>query len=226
MPVITTNTLNVTGRLANMTLYTNSLDATTGYSNIVVSDNLKVDGSVFTQGRMDVGNTIYATFRLQSNLSFGFSNETHATSNLFVMDWLSTDMHGMEDVNLSVPTSNIFNSQTGEITVPAAGLYLLEMQGLFQNSGNVANPQNGVYYYFKNLPYSSARMAANFTTGSLVSTSHSAFLLAGDKFVPTFYSTDPESSLLPTNGETYVRFVLAATVTPTHSNYIRFPTFV
>jgi hypothetical protein len=47
------------------------------------------------------------------------------------------------------------------------------------------------------------------------------FLLAGDTFQPIFYSSDADSTLCSENGETYVGFTVIATVTPTHSNYVR-----
>lgn len=219
MPTISANVFNVTGQLANMTLFTNSLDAN-GYSNISVSDNLHIGGSVFVDKRMDVGSTIFATFRLSCNVAFT-QNELHLTSNEMAIDWTSTDMSGMSSINMSIPRSNIYNPVTGEITVPVSGLYHLEMQGLFENGSGMSNVQNGVYYYFKNHPYPTARVAAKMTNANIISTSHSAFLLAGDRFVPTFYTSDTSSTLLPTNGETYVNFLLAATVTPTHSNYVR-----
>lgn len=219
MPTISANVFNVTGQLANMTLFANSLDAN-GYSNLTVSDNLHVGGSVFVDKRMDVGSTIFATFRLTNDVLFA-SNELHLTSNEMTIDWTSTDMSSMTNINMSIPRSNIYNPSNGEITVPVSGLYHLEMQGAFSNEGGLSNVQNGVYYYFKNHPYPAARVAANMTNGNIISTTHSAFLLAGDRFVPTFYTNDPSSTLLSTNGESYVNFLLAATVTPTHSNYVR-----
>lgn len=219
MPTITANVFNVTGKLANMTLFTNNIGAD-GYSNISVSDNLHVGGSVFIDKRMDVGSTIFATFRLTSNVPFT-NNELQLTSNEMLFDWMSSDMSSMNGIDMSIPRSNIYNQTTGEITVPVSGLYNLEMQGVFSNNGNVPNLQNGVYYYFKNHPHPTTRVAAKMTSGNIISTSHSAFLLAGDRFVPTFYTNDQSSTLVATNNETYVSFLLTATVTPTHSNYVR-----
>ena len=221
MVVINANTFTVGGRLENMTLHANSIGAN-GYCNITIADNLNVTGGIYTRDRMDVGSTIYAMFRLASNMPFS-TPEIKGTSNMFAMDFVSTDMTGMATVPLSVPRSNIYNQNTGEITVPVSGLYHLEMQGVFLNDQNATNVQNGVYYYFKNLPKPTARMSANMSSGNIVSTSHTAFLLSGDRFVPTFYSSDPGAVLVPSNGETYIRFTVAATVTPTHSNYVRFP---
>lgn len=215
---IIANAFYVSGQISNMTLHANTLDAS-GYCNISVSDNLKVAGSIFTTQRMDVGSTIYATFRLGSNMPFNSSNEVTGTSNMFTMDWASTDMAGMSDIPLTIPSYKIYNQATGEITVPVSGLYHLEIQGVFQNAN--ASATNGVYYKFTNLPCPNARMSAKMTSRNIVSTSHSAFLLAGDRFMPTFYSDDPGATLVPTNGETYIRFVVAATVTPSHSNYVR-----
>jgi hypothetical protein len=223
MGVIYANALNISGKLQNMSLYTNTM-GTNGYSNIVVEDSLHVQGSVFTSGRMDVGNTIFATFRLNSNLPFSNNvTELRAASNTFTMDFTSTDMSGMMGIPMTVPSSNVFNQATGVVTVPVNGLYNLEMQGHFENDPAKTNVENGVYYYFINHPHPAARVQAHMTSGDLVSTSHTTFLLAGDKFVPTFYSNDSNARLVPGNGETYVSFSVAATVTPTHSNYVRLP---
>jgi hypothetical protein len=217
MTVISANVFTVAGSLYNMTLHTNTLGSD-GYSNITIEDNLRVGGSVYTSQRMDVGMTLFATFTLASNMPFAGANEVCGWSNMFTYDWMTSDMSGMGNMQLSVPRSNIYNRTTGEITVPVSGLYNLEMQGVFQNTGNA---QNGVYYRFTNHPRPLSRIATNMTTHDIVSTSHSAFLLAGDRFVPTFYSSDANNVLIPNGGETYVKFLLAATVTPTHSNYIR-----
>lgn len=218
MTIINANIFTVAGTLRDMTLHANTLGSD-GYSNITINDNLRVGGSVFTSQRMDVGTTLFATFIPASNMGFAGKNEVCGWSNMFTFDWMTSDMSGMSNMSLSIPRSNIYNVATGEITVPVSGLYHLEMQGVFQNGGG--NVQNGMYYYFKNHPRPTARIAANMTTHTILSTSHSAFLLAGDRFAPTFYSTDASNVLLQSNGETYVKFVLAATVTPTHSNYVR-----
>ena len=97
------------------------------------------------------------------------------------------------------------------------------MQGVFSNDPSVINPQNGVCYRFLNHTYPQARVATNTTSSDIVSTSHTAFLLAGDVFEPTFFSSDSNATLIPSNGESYISFAVAATVTPTHSNYVRLP---
>jgi hypothetical protein len=38
-----------------------------GYSNLTIDSDLHVQGDVFRTGRVDVGTTIHATFRLTSN---------------------------------------------------------------------------------------------------------------------------------------------------------------
>jgi hypothetical protein len=210
----------VTGSMCNIPVYANQL-SNPGFSNLSVRSDLHVDGSVFGSGRMDVGATIFATFRPLSNQNFS-SGTTQLTGNTFSYDWTSADMTGMSNMTLAVARSNIFNATTGVITVPVSGLYNLEMQGSFSNNGALANPKNGVFYYFLNQSYASARRAAVVSSGDIVSTSTSAFLLAGDKIKPTFYSNDSNASLLA-NGETYVAFSVMATCTPTHSNYYRIP---
>jgi len=222
MTVISANTFTVAGKISNMTLYANTMGAN-GYSNITFDDSVHVNGDVFTNGRMDVGSTIYAKFRLQSNVPFNNNHEVKATSNTFVMDFTSTDMTDMSRVPLIVPPFKIYNASLGNITVPVNGLYLLEMQGVFANDPNANNAINGVFYRFLNHPYPQSRVATNTTSGDIVSTSHAAFLLAGDVFEPIFYSSDSNATLIPSNGETYISFSVAATVTPTHSNYVRIP---
>ena len=93
------------------------------------------------------------------------------------------------------------------------------MQGNFSNS--IPNAVNGVYYKFLNESHSNTRSAAVISHGDIVSTSTTKFLLAGDTFLPIFYSSDSNSTLLANNGESYIGFSVMATVTPTHSNYVR-----
>ena len=208
----------VTGTMCNVPVYANELSST-GFSNLNVGSDMYVNGTIHGTGRMDVGATLYAAFRPMSNMVFT-GGSSQLTGGNFIYDWTSADMTAMSNMTLSVPRSNIFNPSTGVITVPVSGLYNLEMQGSFSNSGNLPAPQNGVYYRFLNHSYSNARRAASMTTGNIVSTSTSAFLLAGDTILPTFYSDDSNAVLLA-NGETYVSFSVMATVTPTHSNYFR-----
>lgn len=211
------NNIYVTGSMCNVPVYANQL-ASNGYSNLTVGTDLHINGSVYGSGRMDVGSTIYATFRPLSNIPF--SGNTAIGGGNFIYDWTSADMSGMSNITMAVPRSNIFNPVTGVITVPVSGLYNLEMQGSFSNSGAASNADNGVYYQFLNFSYSNTRRAAAMTKGSIVSTSTSAFLLAGDMIRPTFYSSDSNAILLA-SGESYVNFSVMATVTPTHSNYYR-----
>lgn len=212
----------VANSVNNANLYTNAMSAC-NMSNIAVESDLRVGGDIFTSGRMDVGTTIFATFRLTSNLSFT-NPEVHALSNTFLLDWTNTNMHGMENMTMAVSPPQIYNQSTGQITVPVDGLYALSMQGKFQNDPNAVNPQNGVYYYFQRHTYPTSRMAAHVTQGdNIVSTSYTSFLLGGDVFLPTFYSSDSNATLLAANGETYVAFSLLATMTPSLSNFIRLP---
>lgn len=209
--------------VTNTNMFAN-LVATSNLSNISVTSDLRVNGDIFTSGRMDVGTTIFATFRLTSNLSFAQSSEVYALSNSFVLDWTHTNMHGMSDMTMAVPPYQVYNQSTGTITVPVDGLYTLSMQGVFQNDSNAVKPKNGVYYTFQNHTYPTARTAARISLDDeVVSTSHTAFLLGGDKFRPTFYSNDSNAILRASNGETYVSFALLATMTPSLSNFVRLP---
>jgi hypothetical protein len=220
--MIVASNVIVMGTISGMPLYTNTVGAN-NLSNIDITSDLSVAGSVFTTQRMDCGMTMFATFRQTSNLSFANSSEVFASSNTFTMDFTSTDMSGMSAVDPVVPPNNVYSVATGRINVPVSGLYTLEMQGKFTNSVGATNVQNGVYYRFLNHPYPSARVGAQFTSGSMVSTSMQIFLLGGDVFLPTFYSNDAGATLDKTDGETYVKFALVATVTPQHNNYTRVP---
>lgn len=203
--------------MCNVPVYANELSST-GYSNLSVGSDLHVTGSIYGSGRMDVGATIYATFRPLSNIPF--NNSTSLSGGNFIFDWTSADMTAMSNMTLTIPRSNIFNPVTGVITVPVSGLYNLEMQGAFSNNDNATNVKNGVYYRFLNQSYSNARRATTMSSADIASTNTSAFLLAGDTLLPTFCSSDSNAVLLA-NGETYVGFSVLATVTPTHSNYFR-----
>lgn len=221
MAIFATN-FTVTGTISDFpALYTNNMTAPS-LSNITVHSDLDIVGNVFTNGRMDVGNTIFATFRLNSNVAFSGSNEIIAKSNQLTMDMTSTDMSGMSNVPMAVAPYQVYNQSTGVVTVPTSGFYTLSMQGSFSNVASGSDSHtNGVYYRFLNQSFSNARCHANLSPGPLVSTSITRFLLAGDRFVPVFYSKDSNSTLLGVDGETYVNFSVLATVTPTHSNYYR-----
>ena len=205
------NNIYVSGTMCNVPVYANQL-ASTGYSNLTVGSDIHVNGSVYGTGRMDLGATIYATFRPLANIPF--AGNTVIGGGNFIYDWTSADMSGMSNMTMSIPRSNIFNTVTGVITVPVSGLYNLEMQGSFSNSGASSNPDNGVYYQFINHSYSNTRRAASITKGTIASTSTTAFLLAGDTIRPTFYSSD-SNAVLVASGESYVNFSVLATVTPT-----------
>lgn len=220
--MIIASNIIVMGTISGLPMYTNSIGAN-NLSNINVNSDLSITGSVYTAERMDCGMTMFAMFRQTSNLNFTASSELFPSSNTFVMDFPSSDMSGMSSIDTVIPPNNVYDFATGRITVPASGLYQLEMQGVFQNDPNATNVENGVYYRFLNHPYPLARIGANFTNGSVVSTSVQMFLLGGDVFLPTFYSNDSNASLVPTNGETYVKFSVVATFTPQHNNYVRIP---
>lgn len=216
MTIYTTNlyTNNIIG--SSNALYANILNTSNGFSNLSVNSDLHVDGSVFTNKRMDVGYTVFMEFRPLANIPFT-SNTLVITSNLMIPDFTSSDMSAMS--NLPMSQSNVYNASNGVINVPISGFYALEMQGSFSNS--VPGSTNGVYYKFLKTSASNARMAANFATHDLVSTSTTTFLLQGDQILPTFYSSDSNTFLISSAKESYVGFTLLATVTPLHSNYVR-----
>lgn len=217
--MIYTSNLTVLGNISNIpAMYANVLQSSTN-SNIQFQSHVDINGDVFTNGRMDVGKTIFATFRLSTNKSFAGSNEVASAGSNFVLDNTASDMTGMSGIPLAVPAYNIYNYNTGIITVPTSGFYYLNMQGSFSNS--VPGASNGVYYKFLNHSHSNARRAAHISTTNLVSTSRLEFLLAGDLVQPTFYSSDANATLIGTNGETTIAFTVMMTVTPTNSNYYR-----
>lgn len=211
----------ITGSMSNIPVYTNNLTpGPGGLSNVTVKSDIVVEGTVKTTGRMDVGNTMYATFRMTSNAAFSPGvPELFGVSNMLAYDFTAADMSAMSNMTMAVPRNQIYNQSNGVITVPVSGLYTLQMQGAFSNSmGGVVN---GVYYRFLNHSHSNARIAPRMGTGELQSTSVTAYLLAGDLLQPTYYSTDPNAVLVGENGETFVSFAVHSTVTPTHSNYFR-----
>ena len=212
MPIYT-NSLVVTGGTYNSPIYTNRLGLI-GYSNMTIDSDLRVQGDVYTDGRMDIGTTIHATFRLSSNTSFGGVNELTAASNVFQLDFASTNFVNMQTLPMAVASSNIYNSDSGVITVPSSGMYAIQLQGSFSNdSGYEGVPQNGVYFNLIDSPYPLARVSGNFGNGNIVSTTHMAFLEGGHRFVPTFFSSDSNATLVAADKETYVSLMIAATYT-------------
>jgi hypothetical protein len=174
-----------------------------------------VQGNIYGSGRMDLGATIFGCFRLTSNLAFGEASEIHGGSNLLQFDMQSTDISAAT----LAPPYQVYDPDTGIITVPWSGFYTLQMQGVFSNEG--ASFKNGVYYRLLNHSHSNARLGASISSDTIQSTHYSTYLLAGDLLQPTFYSDDTGATLQASNGETYVSFNVVSTVTPTHSNYYR-----
>lgn len=204
-------------------VYASSI-STTGTSNLEVQGQLTVSESIFTNGRVDVGTIIYATFRLNSNISYNSTRtEIYPMFNAFTMDMNYTHMNNMDQLPMVVAASNIYNSATGQIVVPVTGFYALQVQGVFENDPNKTDAKNGVYFYFQSFPNPTARVAAAIAEDGMLSTTHVAFLLGGDRFLPVFYSNDPNAKLLASNGETYISFVLLATASTASHGYARTP---
>jgi len=221
MPVICNNFY--TGTISNTPLYANFLN-TSNLSNISVLSDMVVNGVVSTTKHIDTGTSVFATFRLTSNQSFSAQrHEIQASSNTFIMDGTNTNMNGMSSMSMTIPSYQVYNAGTGQITVPVDGLYSIQMQGVFQNDPGFNNPKNGVYFYFQNHTYPNARTCANISASDIVSTTHIAYLLGGDKFMPTFYSNDPNAQLLASGGETYVSFNVHSAISASHSNFTRLP---
>ena len=204
------NNMVIQGRVDNLPIYANTISASS-YSNVSVESDLSVNGEVFVKGRMDVGRTIYSTFRLTSNMSFVNANnlEMHATSNAFVMDMNYSDIASMSGISMAVPP---YLQATGQIHVPVSGLYTIQLQASFSNVAT--SPMNGVYLYLQSKLYPDIRIAPVMTSGPLVSTSFTGFLSAGDIILPTFYSNDANATLIGTSdhhGETFVSYCITAT---------------
>lgn len=165
----------------------------------------------------------FATFRLTSNVPIT-SGEWFAESNAIAMDMSSTNMAATSAIPTSVRPWEIYNAGTGVITVPFNGLYSLYMQGSFSNAspadGSIA-VMNGVYYKLPNHPYPDARIAANISASSVVSTTFTTFLLEGDLVKPVYFSSDPDAILLAISGESYVGFTIHTLSTPDSNNYTR-----
>lgn len=202
--------LTITGTACNVPVYTNTLGMN-GYSNMAINSDLFVEGDVYTTGRLDLGTTIYATFRLTSNVTFEGSNVFADTTNDFALDFLSTNVAGMSNMPTVIPASNIYDATTGIITVPMNGLYNLELQGSFSNASGASGVENGVWYKFLDSEYPNTRVGANVAQGSLLSTKHMAYLQGGQRLLPEFYSSDSNTVLVADNQETYVAFALATT---------------
>lgn len=216
--MIVTNNLTVTGTISNIPLYTNTLSSQS-LSNIAIQGGVHVDGDVNTTGLLKEGNTIFLTYRLVSDTAFGAQNNLVANSN-FELDLTASDMTSSSNIQLSIPTSAVFNRETGVFTAPSSGFYSCSMQGAFSNDMSAFNPLNGVYYNILNHSHSNARIAASIGPANIAHTSHMVFLLAGDTLRPTFYSTDANATLIA-NGESFIKFTLIAPIQPQHSNYYR-----
>lgn len=220
---IYTSNLIINGVISNFpALYTNNMSAST-MSNIRVLSDMEVQGNICTYGCMDIGNTMFGYFRLNSNIPFAEfaneKNEVYAKSNLMVMDFQSSDISGMSSLPISIPLGEVYDQATGILNVPITGYYHITMQGSFSNS--ISNVVNGVYFKFLNEAFSNARNAVVMSPSTIISSSTLKFFLAGDKVHPTFFSTDSNAVLLSDNGETYAGFTVISTVTPMHSNYVR-----
>lgn len=205
-----------TGSMLNIpNIYANNI-TTPGLSNLTIDSSVDINGAMRSLYSKH-NSTIYATFRLTSNLPFTAHERT--ADDKFVLDFTTTDMTFMNSMPMEIAPNNIFNYTTGLLTVPVSGLYYIHMQGSFSNS--VEGAKNGVYYYLKNWNHSNARVIPAISSESVVSTNHIAYLLAGDKLQPTFYSSDSNAVLLSGAGETNVGFCVLGVTAVSHSNYVR-----
>ena len=218
---IYTSNLIINGTISNLpALYTNNITSGS-FSNININSDLNVQGSLFCREHLDVGDTAFALFRLSSNLPIpsGGGEAVAKSNHIITMDTTASDMTAMNNMPMSIPPYQVFNGQTGSVTIPTSGLYNLSMQGSFSNT--TPSALNGVYFKFLNHSFSNARFGASISPGPLIHTSITRFLLSNDRYQPVFYSSDPSASVQASSGESYVSFSLLSTVTPTHSNYFR-----
>jgi hypothetical protein len=214
MPGIYTTNLIVNGTL------TGSVGANTvGTSNptLEISSDVSVNGSVFSRGRVDTADTMFMTMRASSNVPVP-GQEVFVQGTNLLLDPQSSDARA---IGRLADTTSIWNPANGEFTVPVDGLYTLELQGSFSNNAAAVNPKNGVYFYFRNHAHPNARVAASFTKeAELVHAKTTQYLLKGDIIQPTFFSNDPDASLLG-NGETYLSFLINNTTSVNHDDYFR-----
>lgn len=221
--MIYTSNLTITGVLKDIpALYANTMYSS-NTSNIHISSPLTVDGTIASSKHMDMGETIFATFRTTSNIAFNGSNEVLAHTGELGIDFQSSDLSAMTNSNIqmTIPPYQIFNGTTGVITIPTTGLYTLSMQGSFSNDSAAVNPLNGVYFRMLNHGHSNARVAPSFTNGPIASTFTSQFMIGNDTIEPVFYSSDSNATVLSDAGESFISFMVMGTVTPSHSNYYR-----
>lgn len=214
MPGIYTTNLIVNGTM------TGSVGANTvsgSNATLEIASDIAVNGSVFSRGRVDTADTMYMTMRASSNVPVP-AQEVFVQGTNLLLDDQSSDPRAIARL---ADVATIWNPADGKFTVPVDGLYTLELQGSFSNNAAAVNPKNGVYFYFRNHAHPDARVAASFTKeAELVHTKTTQYLLKGDIIQPTFYSNDPDASLLG-NGETYLSFLINNTTSVNHADYYR-----
>lgn len=216
---IYTNSLVVQGALNGATLHANTLSGASNASSITIMNDIAVHGNVFTNGRMDVSDTMYMTMRAGSNIAIG-SGEHFIRGNDMLVDLQSSDPTSISKLT---NVSAIWDWTAGKFIVPFDGLYTIELQGSFSNNPAFQNPTNGVYWYFRNQAFPNARVAATMSGRQVAHTSTTRYMLTGDVVQPTFYSNDPDAVLVGGTGESYLAFLITNTVTAAHQNYFRVP---
>ncbi len=187
-------------------------------SNIEFHADIDVKGDVYSKGRVDTALTIFACYRLTSNVLFQGS-ELFPSNNMFDMDIPRTNTYGLN----TIAQSNLYlDNVTGKITLPVNGLYSLMIQGVFINTpASQTSHRNGVYFYFTNQAYPQARVMANVVNSTVVSTSYTGYFLAGDQVLPAFYTNDDNVTLVGNANETFVALSLLQTTTPDKTKYHR-----
>ena len=212
--MIYTNNLVISGTLTDTQLYANTVTGSNAGSTINIKGDVAIDGSVLSKGRLEFSDTMFLTMRPAADMAVP-AGERIILGDDMAIDAATSDASSL--ANLADVTS-IWNWENGTFTIPVDGLFSLELQGSFSNAQPDA--MNGVYWYMKNQAHADARIAANITRSSVVSSASTRFLLKGDIIQPAFYSSDPGAKLLA-NGETYVSALIVSTNTVDHGKYYR-----
>ena len=187
-------TLSSTKPISITTLLTNSA------SNVSFGSPLVVSGNITTTGALTVGETMYITYRLTKDIQMN-TNEYSCINNTFAIDSALSDITA-----ITTPNEYVYDMTSGLFTVPMSGLYNIDIQGSFANT--VPEAVNGVYFYFQSESYPAGRIAPIINSSKIVSTSRLAYLKQGEIVKSIFYSSDPNSTLIGSAGETFVGFTI------------------
>ena len=177
-----------------------SVLSTNTASNINFTSPIKVNGDITTTGLVSVGKTMYITYRLATDTIMN-TTEYSYIDNSFVLDETLSDITAITNTN-----QYIYDLQSGLFTVPMSGLYNISIQGSFKNV--VPEATNGVYFYFQSETYPTCKIAPIINSSNIISTSRLIYLKSGEIIKPIFYSSDPNTTLIASKGETFVAITI------------------